>query len=86
MTAAAATIRAFRDRAAALDRQMRTLPVWGLDPEAQTYWEADGAVYRIKDYITDESYSWRYTRAADWLESRASGATLAALYPHITIR
>jgi len=86
MTAAAATIKGLRARAESARHQARTLPVWGLHPEAQTYWEEEGAVYRIKDMISDESYADRCTRAADWLESRAGAATLAALYPHITIR
>ena len=86
MTTTAATIRKFRERAAQARHQARTLPVWGIHPEAQTYWEEEGAVYRVKDMISDESYASRYEAAADWLESRAGAATLAALYPSLSIR
>jgi hypothetical protein len=86
MTATAELIKRFKNTAKTLDDQSRTLPVWGLDPEAAEYWESEGAVYRLKDYISDSDYSWRYERAAQWLEERASGATLAALYPDIVIK
>ena len=86
MTTTAATITKFRTRAEAARHQAATLPVWGLHPEAQAYWEEDGAVYRVKDLVSDLDYASRYERAADWLESRACAATLAALYPSISIR
>jgi hypothetical protein len=86
MTATAETITKFRARAEAARHQAATLPVWGLHPEAQAYWEDEGAVYRVKDMVSDWDYASRYERAADWLESRAGADTLAALYPSISIR
>ena len=78
-------IKGFRSRAESLHAQAWSLPVWGVsDGYAQAYTE-DDVIYRMKDQITDLSYADRYAAAADWLESRASAPTLAALYPSITI-
>lgn len=86
MTAAARMILAFRMRAEDARYQARTLPVWGLHPRAEQYWETHGVVYRVKDMISDESYATRCERAADWLEARAGADTLRTLYPALSIR
>jgi hypothetical protein len=86
MTATAETIKGFRTRAEELGALANTTPIWGITEGYGRDYEDDGVVYRLKDSITDLSYADRYAAAADWLETRASAATLAALYPSIAIR
>lgn len=86
MTTTAATIKAFRDRAEALRITYTTAPIWGVSGDWQRAYDEDGVCYRLKDAEADAWYAARFRRAADWLEEHASAATLAALYPHISIR
>jgi hypothetical protein len=86
MTNTAATIKEFRTRAEELGALANTTPIWGITEGYAEAYAEDGVVYRLKDSITDLSYADRYAAAADWLETRASAATLAALYPSIASR
>lgn len=86
MSTTARTIRVFRDRAESLRIAYTTTPIWGLDAHAEQYWQTEGVCYRLKDAESDAWLSGRYRAAADWLEERASGETLAALHLSLTIR
>ena len=86
MNKIAATIRELRFRAERHQSAAWATPIWGVsEGYEQAYTERD-ICYRLKDHFADLSYADRCNAAADWLESRASAATLGALYPSIAIR
>jgi hypothetical protein len=85
LTPTARTILIFRERAESMYENARTLPIWGVRGDWLRLYEENGICYRQKDAISEWDYAARYNRAADWLESRASAATLASLYPFIRV-